>query len=1231
MSIPLQNLKSYNLKMIIMQRLIQLTTVLFFLININAFSQSQPTLAADVIPGADGSSPNHLTSFNGKLYFQATDASFDQELWEYDGATATQVADINPVGSSIPSDLIVYNNKLYFKANNDVSFGELWEYDGVNAPAMVENLYPGFSSSNPGHLAIFNDTLYFQANDSTHGIELFKYGGSGSIELVADIVPGTGHSIPSGLTVFNGVLYFAADNGTNGIELWQYTGAEAPTMVHDIQAGINSSSPAKLTVYNNKLYFTANDGTNGVELWEYDGMNTPTMVHDINSGSSSSSPAHFALFNNKLYFAADDGVNGVELWEYDGMNTPTMVHDIYAGLFNGSFPEALIVYLDTLYFSANDGINGAEIWKYDGTNTPEMLTDLWAGIDGSYMASPALYKSKLYFNADDGSDIGQELWYIDNFCGKYSSFSVSVCDAYTSPSGKIWTSSNTYLDTIDVVGICDTFFTINLTVNHSNTGILDDTADFVYTSPDGLEQWTTSGTYMDTVFNSKGCDSVITINLHIKGTTILIDTFDCASYTSPTGNITWTESGVFGDTIDNPGDNDTLYLVILDILGAYQVIPTVVCDSFVLSSGTVVYTSGTYYDTLPTPNQYGCDSILVYDLNVSTGEKTFSPIFTEETSVPFEAISFGSVAIADVDGDDKPDVLIAGESNSEEEIAKLYKNNGGNNFSEVPTPFSGLYGVSVAIADVDGDDKPDVLITGSSGSGRISKLYKNNGGNSFTEVPTPFPGVYWGSVAISDVDGDDKPDVLITGGSNSGRISKLYKNNGGNSFTEVSTPFTEAEYSSVTISDVDGDDKPDVLITGRSDSWGLYAKLYKNNGGNSFTEVTPMPFTGVLYGSVAIADVDGDDKPDVLITGMTNGGILTAKLYKNNGGNNFSEVSTPFEGVYVGSVAIADVDGDDKPDVLITGESNSGKTTKLYKNNGGNNFSEVLSTPFEEVYYSSVAISDVDGDDKPDVLITGYSSPGIKTKLYKNKSLQLIGACIAPTACNEYTSPSGKIWTASGEYRDTLHIGSGVDAYDSIITVNLLIDTLVADFTIDYNPPAGEDVGAIIVNKAKGNNKTYLWDFGDGNTSTLKLPEHTYASTGSYELCLTVSNSNCTDTFCQTLNITGKTNGPLSIKTIDQTEGSDDPSVGIKESPSAGGQALSFNLFPNPTTDALNIINNNEGQFDVIVRDLSGREVMNVYNQENNTSLDLSTLKSGLYMVEVWSDGKKGYYKVMKD
>lgn len=45
----------------------------------------------------------------------------------------------------------------------------------------------------------------------------------------------------------------------------------------------------------------------------------------------------------------------------------------------------------------------------------------------------------------------------------------------------------------------------------------------------------------------------------------------------------------------------------------------------------------------------------------------------------------------------------------------------------------------------------------------------------------------------------------------------------------------------------------------------------------------------------------------------------------------------------------------------------------------------------------------------------------------------------------------------------------------------------------------------------------WLWDFGDGNTSTVRHPVHTYASTGAHEVCLTVSNSYGSHTHCKTV------------------------------------------------------------------------------------------------------------------
>ncbi|MCZ2276719.1 MAG: PKD domain-containing protein, partial [Bacteroidia bacterium] len=41
---------------------------------------------------------------------------------------------------------------------------------------------------------------------------------------------------------------------------------------------------------------------------------------------------------------------------------------------------------------------------------------------------------------------------------------------------------------------------------------------------------------------------------------------------------------------------------------------------------------------------------------------------------------------------------------------------------------------------------------------------------------------------------------------------------------------------------------------------------------------------------------------------------------------------------------------------------------------------------------------------------------------------------------------------------------------------------------------------------------SWLWDFGDGNTSTLQNPVHTYTSVGVYNVTLTVSMNNCTAT-----------------------------------------------------------------------------------------------------------------------
>ncbi|MGK0175954.1 MAG: hypothetical protein ACI9AT_002341 [Ulvibacter sp.] len=94
--------------------------------------------------------------------------------------------------------------------------------------------------------------------------------------------------------------------------------------------------------------------------------------------------------------------------------------------------------------------------------------------------------------------------------------------------------------------------------------------------------------------------------------------------------------------------------------------------------------------------------------------------------------------------------------------------------------------------------------------------------------------------------------------------------------------------------------------------------------------------------------MDGDGDKDLLITGLNNSFEQIAKLYTNNGGN-FTEVTgTPFEGVFASSIAFSDVDGDGDNDLLITGENSSGEQiAKLYTNDDSVSSTDDVNKLFE--------------------------------------------------------------------------------------------------------------------------------------------------------------------------------------------------------------------------------------------------------------------------------------------
>lgn len=160
-------------------------------------------------------------------------------------------------------------------------------------------------------------------------------------------------------------------------------------------------------------------------------------------------------------------------------------------------------------------------------------------------------------------------------------------------------------------------------------------------------------------------------------------------------------------------------------------------------------------------------------------------------------------------------------------------------------------------------------------------------------------------------------------------------------------------------------------------------------------------------------------------------------------------------------------------------------------------------------------------------------------------------------------------------------------------------------------------------NQSIGSNLSYLWEFGDGTTSNLQYPSHTYSNPGNYVICLTVSNSNCTSTYCDSNNVfrVSAANLMQSLTVVPSNL------TGIKKIQ----KNIKIDLYPNPVTSVSTIVSDSEiNEIEII--DISGKQVLleKTIDQKEYT-LNLGDIDSGCYIVKITSkDGTKAIKKIMK-
>lgn len=207
---------------------------------------------------------------------------------------------------------------------------------------------------------------------------------------------------------------------------------------------------------------------------------------------------------------------------------------------------------------------------------------------------------------------------------------------------------------------------------------------------------------------------------------------------------------------------------------------------------------------------------------------------------------------------------------------------------------------------------------------------------------------------------------------------------------------------------------------------------------------------------------------------------------------------------------------------------------------------------------------------------------------------------------------------SNGIYYVTLTvIDSG--CIDSKLDTIFINNNLNCNALFGITTPSTSNFNVIIYNYSLSKNRAiFNWDFGDGTLLANTIsPTHTYSKFGKYPICLTLIDSACTSSFCNSIGMdsTGRIykNGAFSFKVIDKTTILKNSSTLIIN-PIEKNEIISVN--PNPFSNKIDIKN---------LKPNCVIQLKNVYGQVvfegiYNDNLDFSHLKNGLYFLNILSN-----------